>query len=105
MVVTNRIYQLNGVRYLSTGQVAKLLNVSQRTFLRWVARVGKPGAPKPLKDLVWIRDPASGFTYFRENSVLALRQRLQRTRPVRVQGTMGGPQCLVAFTKSTEIGT
>lgn len=79
------IYLLDGVRYLSSGQVATLLKVDQRTVLRWVKRVSMPTAPKLLKTLVWIRDPISGFTYFSEKSILAFKHQLAISRPMRVR--------------------
>lgn len=79
------IYGPGGVRYLTSGLVAKLLGVNQRTVLRWVERAGKPKAPQLLKTLVVHQDPISGFTYFREDAVLALKQELMTSRPIRVK--------------------
>lgn len=77
------VYELGGVKYITSGQAAGILGIDQRTVLRWVERVRKGKCPKLLQRLVWMRDPVSGFTYFSEPSVMALRKELLRARPTR----------------------
>ncbi len=83
--MTARIYTLDGHRYLSSGQVATLLKIDQRTALRWVARLQNGTAPEVLKALVWTQDPSNNFVYFREDTVLALKKVLDTHRPQRIR--------------------
>ncbi len=76
-------YDLGGTRYLTSGQVAELLGIDQRTVLRWVERVRKGRCPELLRRLEWKRDPVNGFTYFTEKSVKEIRRELLLNRPVR----------------------
>jgi len=79
------MYVLDGVRYLTSGEVAEMLKIDQRTVLRWVARASRGRCPELLKRLVWTRDPSNGFTYFQEASVLSIRTELMRHRPQRLR--------------------
>ncbi len=81
--MSESIFLLNGMRYLTSGQVSDLLKIDQRTVLRWVERASKGKCPELLKRLVWTRDPTNGFTYFREDSVRDVQRELLRTRPLR----------------------
>ncbi|GEM_PF-2980529 len=74
--------EIKGIRYLTSGQAAILLGINQRTLLRWVKRSGEPGSAAILKQIVSMRDPISGFNYFREDSILDLRAQLLQTRPM-----------------------
>lgn len=82
---SHNVYEKDGVRLITSGRAAQLLGIHQRTVLRWIDRVHRPDTPRPLRKLVWFRDPVSGFTFFSEPSVLALQKLLKKTRPVRVR--------------------
>lgn len=83
--MVDRVYTLEGYRYLSSGQVAVLLKIDARTVLRWVARLQKGNAPEVLKGLVWTQDPSNNFTYLREDTVLTLKSVLDTHRPKRIR--------------------
>lgn len=81
------VRELNGVRYLTTGQVAKLLGIHQRTVVRWAE--GKPTKNRTRQELLGklrvLRDPVSRWLYFEEKCVLELRDVILGNRPVRVR--------------------
>jgi len=81
--MSSLVLEIGGERYLTTGQVAALLDTNQRTVLRWVARKEKGRCPELLKRLECLRDPTNGFTYFKEQSVLEIRKHLLPKRKVR----------------------
>lgn len=83
--MSERIYEIDGVRYLTSGQVAKHLGINQRTVIRWTDRSRKPRGAALLKQLVWIRDPVNGYRYFREDTILALQAHILIKRPIRVR--------------------
>lgn len=78
-------YTLNGDRYLTTGQVAKLLDLNQRTVLLWSTRIRKGTAPEVLQALVWTQVPTNNRTYFREDTILAFKKVLDAHRPKRIR--------------------
>lgn len=81
----NSVYILSGDRYLTTGQVAKLLDLNVRTVLLWPKRIRKGTAPEVLQTLVWTQDPTNNRTYFREDTVLAFKKVLDAHRPKRIR--------------------
>jgi len=79
------VYIINGVRYLTTGEVATRLGVAQRTVLRWAQRAARGDCPELLQKLEAIKDPLTGFFYFKEASVAKLVPYVLRKRPVRTR--------------------
>ena len=77
------VYLINGARYLTSGEVASRLGVAQRTVLRWANRAAKGNCPKLLQKLEMIKDPMTGFLYFKEQSVSKLAPFVLKKRPVR----------------------
>lgn len=81
--MSERIYEIGGVRYLTSTAVAELLGVSQRAVLRWPIRI--PRKAPLLKKLVWVRDPLTRRVYFREDIILELKKYVLTKRRVRIR--------------------
>lgn len=74
---------IGGKRYISSGEAARRIGVSQRTLPRWVARQKDPTCPPLLMNLETWEDPLNGYVFFLEsgvNKIVAARPQIKRAR-------------------------
>jgi len=62
--------EIAGQLYISSGEAARRLQVSQRTIIRWTRRKESGQVwPKLLDGLRYWRDPINGYVFFLEEAV------------------------------------
>jgi len=64
--------KINGKNYLSSYEVANLLDISPRTIQRWVHKNRQKRNPI-LKQVKWTKDPTNGRFLFEESSIIRTR--------------------------------